>query len=152
MYIDLSKTYPDRRIEAFINARNGDEWFDYLDAMGVRSAVGDAIAEAPVKWIGVLQDLHVNDGFRGKKLGTVLFQNAVEAMENHGVEIMILFADMEEENEFDLTTWYSSFGFERVDNDKAAPMMVKAAPELIAALRSINGIDTEPELGTAPRV
>ncbi|MFG6572232.1 hypothetical protein ACGYLO_11565 [Sulfitobacter sp. 1A13353] len=133
-------------VDAFVCDLVDDSWEDYLDMMGVRTAMIETLRDAPVQRVAVLRGLEVNPDDRGEGHGHRMMANLLDSFDDLGANITFLFADMEECNDFDLTEWYAGYGFERVDNDEAAPCMMIASPEIIAEVRAANAFGKINEL------
>lgn len=144
--IDCSFSDACASIEGYVCDLDDETWSDYLDDMGMRCQMIDAIAVAPCSKVGVIKNLNVEAVFRNEGHGTRLLADLLETFDWHGAEIMILFADMEEANEISLTEWYEGFDFVRVDRDEAAPCMMIATEDLIATIRDINGYEPEAQM------
>jgi len=140
-YRDCSDRYAYGSVAAYVCDLMDESWEDYLDEMGVRDQMISAIRNAPVQRIGVLRGLEVKHDDRGEGHGNRMLTNLLDSFEDLGANVVFLFADMDEHNAFDLTDWYARFGFERVDNDRSAPCMMIAAPELMAEVRAVNGFN-----------
>lgn len=139
MQISLYRSETYGGIEAYTCDLEDENWQNYLDEMGLRSAVIDAIAASGERCIGVLQDIRVYEGYRNLGHGNALMSDLMNDFEDQGAEIIVVFADLLEDNDFDLEAWYEDFGFERVDRDKDAPFMMIASEELLAEVKAING-------------
>jgi len=126
-------------IEGYVCDLIDESWEDYLDEMGVRTEMIEAIRRAPLQRVAILRGLEINPDDRGEGHGHKMVSNLLDSFEDLGSNVTLLFADMEEINDFDLTRWYARYGFERVDNDTSAPCMMIAGPEILTEVRRING-------------
>jgi len=129
-------------VDAFVCDLIDESWEEYLDMMGVKTAMLEALRDAPIQRIAVLRGLEVNPDDRGEGHGHRMMADLLDSFDDLGANITLLFADMEEVNDFDLTQWYARYGFERVDNDEAAPCMMIANPETLADVRKVNDYGT----------
>lgn len=144
-FIDCTIQRDHGAVEAYVCGRDDENWLNYLDEMGMRSAMIDAIAAAPVARVAVLRDIDVDEDARGKGLGTSLMNDIMAAFEQQGAEVVLIFADMQVTNEFDLVRWYRNWGFESVDRDELSPCMMIGPEGLIAEVRQINGLEATAE-------
>jgi GNAT superfamily N-acetyltransferase len=126
-------------IEGYVCDLIDESWEDYLNEMGVRTEMIEAIRRAPLQRVAVLRGLEINPDDRGEGHGHKMVSNLLDTFEDLGATITLLFADMEECNAFDLTRWYARYGFEHVDDDKSAPCMMIAGPEILAEVCKANG-------------
>lgn len=140
---DYSLKNMHKSMEAYVCSKADRDWSDYLDEMGIRSEMVEAILEAPISRIGVLQDITIAEPSRGLGYGSSLLATALNGFEEEKADVVLLLADLEESNAFDLTEWYEKHGFARVDRDKSQPCMMIAPEELISQIRRINGFSIE---------
>ncbi len=74
--------------------------------------------------MGIIGGITVDEEDRGQGVGNHLLSSAINEAAEEGAEAMILFADTEEENEFDLVKWYEGYGFEKIVDTHVGPMML----------------------------
>lgn len=142
-YKDCSSRSPTGAINAHISSGEDAAWAEYLSEVGIRTEVIDALEARPGLRVGVILDIEVPETSRGAGHGRRLFLGALREFEENAVDAVILLADMQVENAFDLVDWYERHGLQRVDRDALAPCMMKAEQELIGRIRQINGAAAE---------
>jgi GNAT superfamily N-acetyltransferase len=142
-FTDCSITSPYGAAEAYVWAVTDVNWKNSLGEMGVLQAVVDAITASDVAHVAILKDIEVYPANRGEGYGTELLSKVMAKFDEAAAGIVILYADMCEDNEFDLTEWYEGFGFKKIDNHTDAPCMVVASEELILQLRAANDFDAD---------
>lgn len=130
-------------IDAYTCSKADLDWSDYFDEMGVRDEVVETIKHAPVERISVIKDLTIEEHARGRGRGTELLTYALSRFEADKADIILLFADLEEDNDFPLAEWYEKHGFMRVDNDKSSPCMMIGSEDLLSQIRRINGFSRQ---------
>ena len=64
--------------------------------------------------IAIAKNMYVEEEFRNQGLGTDLVNSFIGEASDMGARCILLEADVGEDNTFDLTKWYSSFGFETI--------------------------------------
>lgn len=74
--------------------------------------------------IGIIKNFHVDDNHRGKGIGNKLISKAIDQAYDNGAEAIILVADMEESNKFNIQEWYEQYGFEKITNTITGPLMI----------------------------
>lgn len=75
--------------------------------------------------IAVLKSVWVEEEEQGNGLGTELVESFLDEASDRGMDRIILIADTEDDNEFNLVEWYESFGFEKITSLKEFPLMMK---------------------------
>ncbi|MFX4299866.1 GNAT family N-acetyltransferase [Pseudosulfitobacter pseudonitzschiae] len=130
-------------IDAYTCSKADMDWSDYFDEMGVRDEMIEAIRHAPAERISVIRDLTIEEHARGEGHGTELLTYALGKFELDKSDIILLFADLEENNDFPLADWYEKHGFMRVDNDRSSPCMMICSDALLSQIRRINGFSRQ---------
>lgn len=74
-----------------------------------------------------LNNINIEDDFRGKGLGNELYSEFETACYDNNVKCIILESDNGESqaNGFNLNNWYESFGYEIIGNEAGNPIMIK---------------------------
>lgn len=93
--------------------------FDYIEDIKIVSNI-----RKKYNRIGIIKNFHVDDNYRGKGLGNKLLSKAIEEAYNNDAESIILIADMDESNKFDIQEWYEKYGFKKITNTRAGPLMI----------------------------
>jgi ribosomal protein S18 acetylase RimI-like enzyme len=96
---------------------------NYLSGQGVPYKLINQIIKK-YKVVGLIRNIYVDDDSRGQGIGNDLVSNAIDNAADAGAEAIILVSDVSEENKFDLTKWYESFGFEVVGSAGGDPIML----------------------------
>ena len=66
--------------------------------------------------------MYVEDDFRNQGYGTQLVDMFIGESSVSGANAIILESDEAESNDFDLTKWYESFGFEKLESKYINPI------------------------------
>ena len=73
------------------------------------------------KDIVLLKGIDVSEKYRGQGLGGELLQEFLKTP----CDVFVLISDIKEDNNFDLTDWYSKNGFEYFCESEFGPLMIK---------------------------
>lgn len=76
------------------------------------------------KYCGVIKNLYVEEPSRGNGVGSRLLDMFIERAYGHGCDLIILESDTAELNEFDLTDWYLSKGFDYLEKKEDFPVLI----------------------------
>ena len=77
--------------------------------------------------IAYLKNVRVEEEFRGEGDGSALVSWFISEAIRLGAKAIILESDLSNKNEFDLTEWYASYGFEELDTFHYNPIMLYKA-------------------------
>lgn len=112
-------------LDGYVVDTNTEQLENYLYSFSMKSGVISDIREKYDR-IAIIKNLHVDDDHRGIGLGNKLLSDAIDEAYDNGAEAIIIIADMEESNKFDIQRWYESFGFEKITNTDSGPLMILA--------------------------
>ena len=74
--------------------------------------------------LAFLKSMYVEDDFRNQGYGTQLVDMFINESSDLGANAIILESDEGESNDFALTSWYESFGFEKLESEDANSTMI----------------------------
>lgn len=74
--------------------------------------------------IAFLKNMYVEDDFRNQGYGNQLVDMFINESSGLGANAIILEADESEDNNYSLTSWYESFGFETLDSEDVNTVMI----------------------------
>jgi GNAT superfamily N-acetyltransferase len=74
--------------------------------------------------IAFLKNMYVEDDFRNQGYGNQLVDMFINESSDLGANAIILESDEGEDNDFVLTKWYESFGFEKLESKDINPIMI----------------------------
>lgn len=93
--------------------------FDYIENTKIVSDI-----RKKYNRIGIIKNFHVDDDHRGKGLGNKMLSKAIDKAYDNDAEAIILIADIDESNKFDIQKWYENYGFEKITNTSSGPLMI----------------------------
>lgn len=101
-----------------------------------------------IKKFAILDSLYVNENKRNLGIGTALLERFITDCQNEGVDVILLEADTEEDNAFDLVEWYKKFGFCDLVPEKHILCMDfnEGEEKKFIVLTTISGITSEKEM------
>ncbi|MHA6346395.1 GNAT family N-acetyltransferase [Roseivivax sp. CAU 1761] len=140
-YIDCSIREAWGSADGFVCAHDEDAWRDYLADIGVGDDIFEPLESAMPARIAVFREMDVMEDSRGQGHGGDLVARMMRSFRDAKADVIVLFADLDAGNAFDLEAWYEKHGFQRVDTDKTAPCMMIGAPDLLAEIRRRTGLD-----------
>lgn len=110
---DISQYHDHGNVEGYVVDTNREQLKNFFSSNGVPANV---IKEYLTKFkrVGIIKNMEVEIEKRGKGVGKKLFDDAIDAAYEEGAEAIFLIADTSEDNKFDLTRWYESYGFEKI--------------------------------------
>lgn len=76
------------------------------------------------KRIAIIKNLYVDEDYRNKGFGRDLLDHAIDSAYEADAEAILLIADTEEQNAFDLIQWYKNYGFEIIGHGDSNPIML----------------------------
>ena len=79
--------------------------------------------------IAFLKNMYVEDEFKNQGYGAELVGLFIDESSGLNANAIILESDEAESNNFDLTLWYESFGFEKLKSQDANPIMIRRHEE-----------------------
>jgi len=98
---------------------------NYLESHGASEILICSLLEKYSR-IGLIRNMYVEKGFRGQGIGGDLVSNAMNEAFLSGAEIVILIADLGEDNYYDLSKWYEeNFDMEIIGTAGSNPILIK---------------------------
>jgi len=110
-------------LEGYVVDTNQVQLKNYLSSQHADQNIADQLAKK-FNRIGIIKNMYINDDSRGQGLGKDLFDNAIDAAYNDGAEAILLVADIQEQNKFNLVDWYKNYGFEIIGSAGGDPIML----------------------------
>jgi len=110
-------------LEGYVVDTNQVQLKNYLSSQHADQNIADQLAKK-FNRIGIIKNMYVNDDSRGQGFGKELFDKAIDAAYNNGAEAILLVADTQEQNIFDLVKWYQGYGFEIIGDAGGDPVML----------------------------
>jgi len=74
--------------------------------------------------IAFLENLFVEEEFRSRGKGRRLVEMFINESSDLGANAIIVEADESEDNDYSLTSWYESFGFEKIESEDTNPILI----------------------------
>ena len=110
-------------LEGYVMSTDKPNINNYLQSQGATPELINNITKQ-YKTLALIRNMYVDDDYRGQGIGNDLVSNAIDDAVNNGADAIILVSDSDEDNPFDLTKWYESFGFEVVGTAGNNPVMI----------------------------
>lgn len=123
VYIDHYDSKDRGSLDGYVTDTSSEQLENYLFSFSMKSGVISNIKDK-YKRIAFIKNLHVDEKYRGSGIGNKLLSNAIDEAYDNGAEAILLIADMEESNDFDIQRWYEGFGFEKITNTSEGPLMI----------------------------
>ena len=96
---------------------------NYLSSQHAAPNIAEYLAQRFSR-IGIIKNMYINDDSRGQGLGKELFDGAIDAAYENGAEAILLVADTQEQNAFNLVDWYKNYGFDIIGDASGDPIML----------------------------
>ena len=110
---DISQDHEHGSIDAYVVDTSREQLGNFFSSNGVPAKVANEYKKKFNK-IAIIKNMEVELEKRGKGIGKKLFDQVIDDAYENGAEAIFLIADANEDNKFDLTKWYESYGFEKI--------------------------------------
>lgn len=110
-------------LEGYVISTDNPNISNYLQSQGAPPELINRIIQK-YKTLGLIRNMYVDDDHRGRGIGNDLVSNAIDDAASDKADAIILVSDTDEDNSFDLTKWYESFGFEVIGIAGNNPVMI----------------------------
>lgn len=123
-------------IEGYFHLNTSENIYNYFEEHSVPSEMISFMKDQKeIFVVGLIRNFWVDEDMRNQGYGSELFDKAVSTL-TENCDLVFLISDTADENNFDLTKWYESFGFETLYNTASGPLMVIGSEDLINLLRA----------------
>lgn len=105
--------------EGYVCHFKDENWRNYLESILLEEDVKKIekmFAENNAQKIAVFKNMYVDEESRGDGIGTELVECFLE--EANEADFIILEADIQESNLFNLVNWYQSYGFKKIETSR----------------------------------
>jgi N-acetylglutamate synthase-like GNAT family acetyltransferase len=128
----IELAFSDGRISAFVSEADDEGLIDYLAEHTDMAIQVAALLSNQSRRVAVLNMISVAPERRLRGVGNRLMNQFLETAESKGATAILLIAEGTDDHasDFNLSTWFQSFGFTSVEGFSQAPLMV--FPESIA--------------------
>ena len=123
-YVDCTIEHHHGSIEGYVCGGQDVNWKNFIEGENLPGTFIEIIEAENLERIGVIKTLYVDEDARNQGIGTELMDDAMSLYDQHGADIVILFAGTREENNFDLVEWYETYGFESIDDSPDVTFMI----------------------------
>lgn len=124
-YIDISFNSELGGVVAYVVDTEKINLYNWLEDHGYKELYSKL--KTNYKRVSIIKNIEVNGWSRGHGIGDNFLSEVITASELSGAEAIVLVADMDECNEFDLVRWYEDWDFEVCSKVGGNPLMIRYA-------------------------